>query len=70
MSKKVNKKLKGKIYGEYGSQIDFAQEHGIDETYVSKIVMGRRQLPPEKQEQWAEWLDCRVEDIFKEAQSG
>ena len=43
MSKKVNRKLKGKIYGEYGSQIDFAQEHGIDETYVSKIVMGRRQ---------------------------
>ena len=61
----MNKILKGRIYGKYGSQVDFAQENDIDETYVSKIVMGRRQLPPEKQKQWAEWLDCKVEDIFE-----
>ena len=70
MDRKTNMKLKGKIYGKYGTQIDFAQKHDMDETYVSKIVMGRRELPPEKQEQWAKWLDCRVEDIFEEAHSG
>jgi hypothetical protein len=61
---RMNKKLKGAIISKYGSQIDFALAHSIDDTYVSKIVMGHRQLVPEKQKQWANWLDCRVEDIF------
>jgi DNA-binding Xre family transcriptional regulator len=60
----MNIKLKGAIYGKYGSQIDFAQAHGIDETHISKIVMGRRQISPKDQKQWAKWLECKVEDIF------
>jgi hypothetical protein len=61
----MNIKLKGAIYGKYGSQIDFAQAHGIDETLVSKVVMNRRKLSPEKQQQWARWLDRKIEDIFE-----
>jgi cyanate lyase len=64
MKERINHKLKGRIVMKYGKQIDFAHTHGIDETYVCKVITGRRQLSEDKQKQWAQWLDCKPEDIF------
>ena len=60
----INKKLKAAIIMKYGSQVDFALAVGIDETFVSKIIRGRRQLTSDQQKQWAKALKCKVEDIF------
>jgi DNA-binding transcriptional regulator YdaS (Cro superfamily) len=62
----MNKILKAKIIMNYGSQVDFAQANGIDETFVSKVIRGRRQLSPEQKKKWARALVCQPEDIFKE----
>ena len=66
----MNWNLKKKIHEKYRFQADFAQDHKLCETLVSKIVMSRRKLPPQKQRQWAEWLNCRAEDIFGGDQIG
>ena len=48
----MNLKLKAKIIERYGSQVDFSEAIGIDETLISKVVRGRRTLSPEKQLDW------------------
>jgi hypothetical protein len=60
----MNLRLKGAIYGKFGSQVNFARKFKIDETYLSKIVTNRRKLPDKEQKLWARWLDCMVDDIF------
>jgi len=60
----MNRKLKARIVLQYGTQADFAQLIGEEETIVSRIVRGRRKLNPEKEGKWAKALGCRVEDIF------
>lgn len=60
----MNKYLKVKIVEVFGSQADFAQELGVDESLVSRIVRGRRQLPISKQVEWAKALGCSTQDIF------
>jgi plasmid maintenance system antidote protein VapI len=60
----MNKILKAKIFEKYGTQGDFAQAVKVDETLVSKIVRGRRNLDPEKQSIWAKALGCHPRDIF------
>ena len=60
----MNKKLKAKIIERYGTQADFAQAIDIDETFISKIIRGRRTLQPEKKALWAKTLRCRPRDIF------
>lgn len=60
----MNNKLKAKIIEKYGTQVDFALKNGTDETFVSKIIRGRRQLDPEKQFIWAKALACKTADIF------
>ena len=39
--RKINKKLKARIFEVFGTQGDYAQQIGEDETLVSKIICGR-----------------------------
>jgi plasmid maintenance system antidote protein VapI len=54
----MNRKLRAKIVEVFGTQSDFAQAIDEDETYVSRIVRGRRSLTPERAEKWSEALKC------------
>jgi plasmid maintenance system antidote protein VapI len=60
----MNKILKAKIVERFGTQADFAEVIDTDETIISRIIRGRRQLDSEKQIIWAKALECRPEDIF------
>ena len=60
----MNNKLKGKIIEKYGKQWMFAKEIGVDETFVSRVITGARDLPLDKQSQWADKLNCNVKEIF------
>ena len=63
----LNMPLKIRIIERYQTQADFAQEIGIDDSLVSKVVRGRRSLSEEDQIKWANALGHKVEDIFPEA---
>ena len=52
----MNKILKAKIVERYGTQADFAEAIDTDETIISRIIRGRRQLNSEKQLIWAKAL--------------
>ena len=60
----MNKILKAKIVEKYGTQADFAQAIGIDETIVSRVVRGRRELDKDHQSLWADALQCNPGDVF------
>ena len=60
----MNKILKAKIVERYGTQADFAEAIDTDETIISRIIRGRRQLNSEKQLIWAKALGCQPEDMF------
>lgn len=60
----MNYKLKGKIIEKYGKQWMFAKEVGVDETLVSRVITGARDLPSDKQSKWAKKLNCTVKEIF------
>ena len=60
----INWALKTKIVERYGSQVDFAQTIKANETFVSKVVRGRRKLDTEKKIAWAKALGCKPKDIF------
>jgi transcriptional regulator with XRE-family HTH domain len=59
----INKILKAKIIGEYGTQADFAQALGVNDCMISRVLRGRRSLPPEEQRKWAKALGCKPEDL-------
>lgn len=61
----MNRRLKGKIIEIFGSQIDFAEAIEEDETFISRIVRGRRSLPPEKQKKWARALGYDENELSK-----
>jgi plasmid maintenance system antidote protein VapI len=60
----LNRKLKAKIFEKYGTQADFAEAIDTDETIISRIIRGRRQLDSERQLIWAKALGCKPKDIF------
>lgn len=62
---KRNQLLKAKIIEKFGTASDFAQELGIHESRISQVVCGRRPLPIEKQQQWAELLDADRKKLFE-----
>ena len=64
--KKRNNRLKARIFEVFGTQGDYAQEIGEDETLVSKVICGRRTLSFEKQKEWAKPLGRKPQDIFSE----
>ena len=47
--RKLNKRLKARIIEVHGTQGDYAEDIGEDETLVSKVIRGRRTLSHEKQ---------------------
>ena len=53
----MNLKLKGKIVEKFGSQSRFAQVAEVDETLVSRVVHGYRELDMDEQIRWVEILD-------------
>ena len=59
-----NKGLRLQIIKKFDTQSDFAVAAGCDDTMVSKIVNGRRQLSPEQQARWAKLLGCKT-NVFK-----
>lgn len=60
----MNKTLKLKIIEIFDTQADFAQALGMDESYVSRVIRGRRELDLPSQNRWAELLKCKSENIF------
>ena len=60
----MNKQLKARIIEIFGTQADFAQALGIDESFVSRVIRGRRELDTAKQNRWAELLRCKSDNIF------
>jgi ribosome-binding protein aMBF1 (putative translation factor) len=62
----MNSTLKIKIWERFKTQADFAQAIREHESDVSRVVHGRRVLPPEKQRVWAEALGCDVTELFNE----
>jgi len=62
----LNKKLRAKIQEVFKSQIAFAFEIKEQDSFVSKVVRGWRQLPAERQKKWAKALGCKPDEIFQE----
>ncbi len=62
----MNRVLKAKIVERFGTQADFAEAIDTDETIISRIIRGRRQLDSEKRFIWAKALGCKPEDIFED----
>ena len=60
----MNKRLKAKIIEFFGTQADFAQALGIDESFVSRVIRGRRELDTANQNHWAKLLKCKSGSIF------
>lgn len=54
----IHHDLRAIIIDKYRTQIDFALTIGESDSYVSHIVRVRRRLPPDKAEQWIEYLEC------------
>lgn len=60
----MNLKLKARIIERFGTQADFGEAIGMDDSLISKIIRGRRTLNPEMQLIWAKALGCNPKDIF------
>lgn len=54
----MNRRLKAKIIERFGSQADFSQKIGVDESVISRVIRGRRVLSPEDQAKWSKVLGC------------
>ena len=59
-----NLALKSRIVFKFGTQTDFSHALNIDETVVSRIINGRRELDSATQKKWAALLECPVEELF------
>jgi hypothetical protein len=61
---RLNKNLKAEIVRTYGSQATFALKAKINESTVSKVVHGRKQLAAHTKKKWARLLKTEEESIF------
>ncbi|MBA2881907.1 hypothetical protein HNR65_002241 [Desulfosalsimonas propionicica] len=61
---KKNKRLRAKIVEIFGSYDAFGKAVETDASLISRIVCGHRKLPKEKQQKWADALNCKVREIF------
>lgn len=57
--------LRAKIVEVYGTYDDFSPVIKTDSSVISRVVCGRRALPPEKQKVWAKALKCKPDELFK-----
>lgn len=60
-----NNMLRAKIIERFGVYSEFAKAVGEDESIVSRVVCGRREIAPEKKSAWAKVLFCEPADIFE-----
>ena len=60
----MNLDLKAMIVKRFGCQSDFAVVIKTDESIVSRVVRGRRQLSQDEQKRWASLLGCKPAEIF------
>jgi len=60
----MNLKLRLKIIEKFQTQSDFAAKIGINESVISRVVRGRRELSAEAKGEWAKALKCKPEEIF------
>jgi transcriptional regulator with XRE-family HTH domain len=64
MEVKMNQKLnevKIAILTKYPTQSDFAEAVPMDETWVSRVLNGRRQISAKQAQRWQELLNCDPE---------
>ena len=61
--KKIRKKLRNRIWRKYRLQTNFAKAAGVDDAVISNILNYRRPFTKQRQEQWAELLNCRPQDL-------
>lgn len=59
-----NKRLKIRIIEVFGNNTRFADELGINDQTVSRVITGRKFLDQEEKEAWSGLLKCEVEEIF------
>ena len=59
----TNWNLKSLIGERFGSQADFAMRIKKQQSFVSEVIRGRRQLSEEEQKIWAEELGCNPEKV-------
>jgi len=52
----MNKELKGKIVGKFGSQYEFSKAVNEHEANVSRVIRGHRTLSKRERKTWAEAL--------------
>ena len=57
-------KLKAKIVERFGTQADFSQAVAEDESFISRVIRGRRTLSQDRCRIWAEALGCCEEELF------
>ena len=62
----INKKLKARIVEQYLSQIDFADVVGVNDVLISKVIRGHRTLSETEKSRWAETLECKPVEIFRD----
>ena len=63
----MNKPLKGKIIGKFGSQTEFAKAIKEHEAVVSRVIHGHAKLKPEARKRWATALGCDdVDNLFQQ----
>ena len=60
----MNRKLKARIVENFESQANFSQIVKCDESFISRIVRGRRSLSVEIQKKWADALGCELKCVF------
>ena len=60
----MNLKLKFKIIEVFFTQADFALKIHENESLISRVIHGRRDLPDEKKKAWAKALECDAQEIF------
>jgi len=59
-----SRNLRAAMIRKYGSQGNFAQEMGLDEGFLSRVINGRRVISAMTQIEWAEKLDQPLEELF------
>ena len=59
----LNIKLKTKIFEKFRFQVDFSEVVGMDESLVSRVLHGRRELPRDKRKEWAHVLGIPMREL-------
>jgi len=60
----VNRRLKAKIVERFGTQSDFSEAIKTQESTISRVVRGRRELNEEDKKAWAKALGAELAILF------